>query len=215
MSEHDFGSLTLDSFLAVLGSGAPTPGGGSGAAVTGALGAALVQMLAELTKGRKKYAEHEPLMNAIAEQAAEERATLLALATEDAGAYDAVSQAFKLPRESDEEKAARTEAIQQALQGACEVPLRIMERCCEVIALAKQAVLYGNTNAASDGAAGAEFARAALKVASYNVRINLGSIKDQDFIKQASGRMDEMNHMGTGAATFVDSHVSDLWNASA
>jgi formiminotetrahydrofolate cyclodeaminase len=215
MSEHDFGSLTLDAFRDVLGSDTPTPGGGSGAAVTGAMGASLVRMLAVLTTGRKKYVEHEPLMQAIAEQAAEEGAKLMALATEDAGAYDAVSRSFKLPRESDEEKAARTSAIQDALKGACEVPLRIMERCCEVIALAKNAVLYGNTNAISDGAAGAELARAALKVASYNVRINLGSIKDADYVKAASGRMDEMLHMGIGAATYVDGHVSEMWSAPA
>ena len=215
MSEHDFGSLTVDAFFDALGSDAPTPGGGSGAAVAGAMGASLVGMLAVLTVGRKKYADHEPLMQAIAEQALEERGTLMALAAEDAGAYDAVSQAFKLPRESEEEKAARTAAIQDALRGACEVPLRIMERCCEVIALAKNAVLYGNKNAVSDGAAGAELARAALKVASYNVQINLGSIKDAEYVKLARGRMNEMNHMGIGSATFIDSHVSEQWGGAA
>jgi formiminotetrahydrofolate cyclodeaminase len=215
MSDHDFASLTLTGFFDALGSAAPTPGGGSGAAVTGAMGASLVRMLANLTIGRAQYADHEPLMQAIAEQAAEENANLMQLASEDAAAYDAVGRAFKLPKESDEEKAVRTAAIQEALKGACEVPLRIMERCCEVIALAKNAVLYGNKNALSDGAAGAELARAGLKVASYNVRINLGSIKDADYVKAASGRMEEMSHMGIGAATFIDSHVSEQWSASA
>ena len=213
MSKHDFGSLTVEGFFDALGKDAPTPGGGSAAAVSGAMGASLVRMLALLTVGRKKYAEHEPLMQAIAEQALEERERLMALAAEDAGAYDAVSQAFKLPRESDEEKAARAAAIQAAMKGACEVPLQVMEHCCEVIALAKNAVLYGNVNAASDGAAGAELARAALKVASYNVQINLGSIKDAEYVKLARGRMDEMNHMGTGAASFVESHVTSTWSA--
>ena len=212
MSEHEFGSLSLDAFFDTLGSDAPTPGGGSSAGIAAAMGASLVRMLALVTVGRKKYADHEALMQAIAEQAAEERANLMALAADDAQAYDAVSKAFKLPRETDAEKAARSAAIQDAMKGACDVPLKIMERCCEVIALAKNAVLYGNQNAASDGAAGAELARAALKIASYNVRINLGSIKDADYVQAARGRMDEMSHMGTGAAVFVDSHVSDLWS---
>ena len=201
MSDPDFGSLTLSDFLEVLGSDSPTPGGGSGAAVTGAMGAALVGMLASLTVGKKKYADHEELMKAIVEQSAEERGKLMALAIEDAGAYDAVSAAFKMPREDDEAKAARTAAIQASLQGACEVPLRIMERCCEVIALAKQASLYGNTNAASDGAAGAEMARAALKIASYNVKINLGSIKDASYVAQATGRLEDVSFHPAGLET--------------
>ena len=213
MSEHDFGDLTVDGFFDALGSDAPTPGGGSGAAVAAAMGATLVRMLAVLTVGRKKYAEHEPLMQAIAEQAQEEREKLMVLASEDAGAYAAVTRAFELPQETDEEKAARTQAIQIAMKGACDVPLKIMEHCCEVIALAKNAVLYGNVNAVSDGAAGAELARAALRIASYNVRTNLGSIEDAEYVQQARGRMDEMNHMGTGAATFVDSHVQSTWSA--
>jgi formiminotetrahydrofolate cyclodeaminase len=215
MSEHDYRSPSLAEFLEALASDRPTPGGGTGAAVTGALGAALVRMLAVLTVGRKKYADHEKLMQAIAEQAAEERETLMTLAAKDAAAYDAVGAAFKLPRASEAQKAARAEAIQTAMKGACEVPLQVMERCLEVIALAKSAVTRGNVNAVSDGAAGAELARAALKVASYNVKINLGSIKDEAYVKDATARMDEMLYMGVNAANFVDSHVNETWNASA
>lgn len=211
MADHDFRSPSIHEFLETLGSDSPTPGGGTGAAVTGALGAALVRMLANLTTGRKKYADHETIMQAVAEEAAAEQDRLMDLAAEDAAAYDAVSAAFKLPRDSDEDKAARTAAIQDALKGACEVPLKVMERCLEVIALAKTAVLRGNTNAASDGAAGAELARAALKVASYNVRINVGSIKDAEYVKAATARMDEMFYMATNTASEVEAHVMDLW----
>jgi len=211
MSNHEFRSPSVSDFLEALGSASPTPGGGTGAAVTGALGASLVRMLALLTVGREKYADHEELMQAVAEHAAEEQANLMNLAAEDAGAYDAVGAAFKLPRESDEDKAARTAAIQEALKGACEVPLKIMERCLEVIALAKTAVTRGNTNAASDGAAGAEFARSALKVASYNVRINLASIKDTEYVNAATSRMEEMFYMASNAASEVETHVMDLW----
>ena len=213
MSEHDFKSPSVEAFLDRLGSDAPTPGGGSAAAVTGAMGASLVGMLANLTLGRKKYEEHEKLMTAIAEEAEAERMRLLELAADDAVAYEKVGAAYKLPKETDEEKAARAEAIQAALHGACDVPLAIMERCLEVISLAKTAVQYGNKNALSDGAAGAEFARAALRVASYNVKINLGSIKDATYAKNARTRMDEMDYMGGNAATWIDSRVNELWSS--
>ena len=214
MTGNGYGSQTVSEFLVALTSDAPTPGGGSGAAVTGALGASLVGMLAGLTVGRKKYAEHEALMQAIVEEAVERRDALLALAHADAKAYNAVSAAFKHPKTTDEEKAARRTAIQDALKGACETPLRIMEECLAVIGLAKNAVQRGNANAASDGAAGAELARAALKVASYNVKINLGSIKDEQFVKDARTRVDEMSYMGTAAANEVDSHVNDMWSSA-
>ncbi|MEZ6007416.1 MAG: cyclodeaminase/cyclohydrolase family protein [Planctomycetota bacterium] len=207
-----FRSMTLDAFLDALASDAPTPGGGTGAAVAGALGASLVAMLAGLTVGRKKYAASEELMVAIGEEAAAAREALLELAQEDANAYEAVGTALQMPKGTDDEKAARTEAVQAAMKGACEVPLRVMERCLEVIGYAKNAVRRGNVNAASDGAAGAELARAALKVAAYNVKINLGSIKDEAYVSAARTRMDEMLYMGTAAAQEIDSHVNDLWS---
>ncbi len=213
MSKHDFHSPSIQDFLMNLGSDAPAPGGGTGAAVSGAMGAALVRMLANLTVGRKKYADHEPLMKAIAEQAGEECETLLNLAEEDATAYDAVSACFKMPKETDEDKAARRDALQAAMKGACDVPLRVMERCLEVISLAKTAVKHGNTNAISDGAAGAELARAGMRVASYNVKINLGSIKDEAYVHQARARMDEMDYMGLGAASEIDTRVNELWDS--
>lgn len=204
-------SMTLDAFLDALASDAPTPGGGTGAAVVGAVGASLVAMLARLTVGRKRYAAHEELMQAVAEEAASARTALLDLAQEDARAYEAVGAALQMAKGSEEEKAARSAALQEAMKGACDVPLRVMERCLEVISLAKNAVRRGNVNAASDGAAGAELARSALRVAAYNVKINLGSIQDQAFTNAARTRMDEMLYMGTAAAQEIDSHVNDLW----
>ncbi|MHC5010644.1 MAG: cyclodeaminase/cyclohydrolase family protein [Planctomycetota bacterium] len=211
MPDHDFRSPSVEAFLEDVGSNRPTPGGGTGAAVTGALGASLVRMVAALTIGKKKYAEHEELMEAVAESARESADALLGLAAEDAAAYDAVTAAFRLPKETDEEKAARGAAIQEAFRGAIEVPLRVMERCVEAIGLAKNVVAYGNQNAASDGAAGAELCRAALKVASYNVKINLGSVKDEAYVRMTRTRMDEMLYMGTNVAQEIDSRVNDLW----
>jgi ABC-2 type transport system ATP-binding protein len=208
---HDFGQETVEGFLERLGSDAPTPGGGTGAAVTGAMGAALVRMLALLTVGRPKYREHEALMQAIAEQAGEEQRTLLALATEDATVYDRVSAAYRMPKETDEQRSARSKAIQEALRGAIDVPLRVMERCAEVISLAKNAVPRGNRNAVSDGAAGAELARSALKVASYNVKINLAAVEDATYAKFTRTRVDEMTYMAMAAVQEIDSFVQDLW----
>jgi formiminotetrahydrofolate cyclodeaminase len=208
---HDFSTPTVEAFLERLGSASPTPGGGTGAAVTGAMGAALVRMLALLTVGRPKYAAHEKLMEAIAETAREAMEDLLRLAARDAAAYDVVSAAYKLPRQTDEEKATRQARIQEALRGAIEVPLEVMERCAEVIGLAKNAVEVGNVNAVSDGAAGAELCRAALKVASYNVKINLVAVTDEAYAKVVRTRMDEILYMGTNVATVVDSRVNELW----
>lgn len=206
-----YADQSVHAFLAALASDAPTPGGGTGAAVVGATGAALVGMLAALTVGRPKYAADEALMRAIVEQAAEHRARLLALADEDARSYDAVSAAYKLPKGTEAEAAARKAAIQAALKGAIEPPLRVMEVCADLVSLAKAAVAKGNPNAASDGAAGAEFARAAMTVAAYNVRINLVAVDDERYAKDVRTRLDEMLYMGTTAASEIDSRVADLW----
>jgi formiminotetrahydrofolate cyclodeaminase len=213
MPEHEFRSASVAAFLDGVASDAPTPGGGAAAAVAGATGAALVGMLARLTVGRPAYEAHEKLLAAVAEQADEERQTLLELAEKDAAAYDAVTVAYGLPQDTTEQRTMRQEAVQAALRGACEIPLAIMERCLEVIGLARNAVTRGYRNAASDGAVGAELARAALKSASYNVRANLASIEDADYVKASTTRLDEMLYMGINAANTVDSHVQDLWGA--
>jgi formiminotetrahydrofolate cyclodeaminase len=211
MADHDFAGDTLEGFLEALGSDTPTPGGGTAAAVAGAMGASLVAMLARLTIGREAYRSAWPLMTAVADEAASVGRALLELAEEDARAYDAVSAAYRMPKGTDAEQAARTAAIQAALKGATEAPLRVMERCAEVIGLAKNAVSSGNKNALSDGAAGAELARSALKVASYNVRINLASVKDEAFAKEVRARMDEILYMATRVAQGIESQVNDLW----
>jgi formiminotetrahydrofolate cyclodeaminase len=206
-----FGQLTLRGFCEALSHHHPTPGGGTGAAVTGAMGAALVRMLAVLTIGKPKFAAQEPLMKAVADGAQDAMNRLLALADDDAKAYDAVSAAYKLPKETPDDQAKRKAAIQAAMKGAVEPPLRVMEQCLEVIGLAKNAVGQGNPNAASDGAAGAEFCRSAMTVASYNVRINLVAIDDAAFAKATRTRLDEILYMGAATASEIDSRVQDMW----
>jgi formiminotetrahydrofolate cyclodeaminase len=116
-----------------------------------------------------------------------------------------------MPKATEAEQAARRAAIQSAMKGAVAPPLRVMEQCLEVIGLAKNAVALGNPNAASDGAAGAELCRAAMTVASYNVRINLVGIDDEGFAKEMRTRVDEILYMGATTASEIDSKVQEMW----
>jgi methenyltetrahydrofolate cyclohydrolase len=211
MSQKLFSDMTIRELLDALGGPAPTPGGGTGAAVAGALGASLIRMFAVLTLGKPKYAAHEKLMQAVADQANEATERFLSLAQEDAAAYDAVSASYKLPKGTPAEEASRKAAIQGALKMACLVPLHVMEQALETIGLAKMAVPVGNKNAASDGAAGAELAHAAMVVASYNVRINLASIDDATFSKDMRTRLDEISYMGSASKNEISSAVLDSW----
>ncbi len=167
-----------------LASGSPTPGGGSAAAHAGAMGAALVAMVARLSIGKKQYAEVEADMQAILHESEALRSDLSAAVVQDAAAFDAIMTAFKLPRASDDEKLARSAAIQTATTHAAEVPLEVARKAVRIFELALQVANSGNTNAISDGASGAALAQAALTGAGYNVRINILGLKDQSAAAQ-------------------------------
>ena len=173
------GGESLTGFLATVASSAPVPGGGSVAALAGALGAALAQMVAGLTIGRKKYAAVETEMKERALQAAALVRRLDALRVEDAAAYAMVSAAYQLPKETPEQSAARDAAIQRALVDAATTPLETARCCAEVAALAAFAAEHGNTNAASDAGVAALLAEAACRGAVYNVRINVVAMPDR------------------------------------
>jgi methenyltetrahydrofolate cyclohydrolase len=175
-------TFDLNAFIASLASGEPTPGGGSAAALAGALGAALAAMVGRLTAGRPKYATVNDQMQSAIVEADRLRGRLLALVDEDAAAYDQVRAAYRLPKETVEQQAARAAAIQQALQGASRTPLATVEACLAVLRLAERVVVSGNPNAATDGAVGALLAHAGLQGAALNVQINLGSIDDTAFV---------------------------------
>jgi formiminotetrahydrofolate cyclodeaminase len=171
----------LSTFLDELASGEPTPGGGSAAALASALGAALTAMVANLTVGRKRYVDVDGQMQAVLHEAETLRARLTALVAEDAQAYEQVRAAYRLPNESADDLAARSAAIQAAMQGASLTPLATMRACIAVLRLAEQAATLGNVNAATDGAVGALLAQAGLRGAALNVRVNLGGIVDRSF----------------------------------
>jgi len=169
---------TVEGFLDSVASRTPTPGGGSVAAIAAATGAALVAMVARLTMGREGFEAVEPRMAEIEERADAERAVLLELADRDAEAFEAVMEAFALPKRSDDEKAARSMAIQAAFVGAADVPMEVARRAVELLGLALETVSTGNPDAASDGASGAAMLHAAVLCATSNVDINAASLKD-------------------------------------
>src|SRR5688572_19155581 len=172
------GGESLSGFVASVASPAPTPGGGSVAAHAGALGAALAQMVAGLTVGKKKYASVEAEMREIAVAAAELGNRLSGLVQRDAQSYNAVAEAYRMPKEPADAAAARAKAIEAALLGASEVPLETARACADVAELAERTARLGNTNAVSDAGVGALLAEAACKGAAYNVRINVVALEN-------------------------------------
>src|SRR5207302_8851620 len=154
---------TVSDFLDVVASDAPTPGGGTSAAVAAAEGAALIAMVARLTVGKKDYEAVNHRMGEIVQQADAARTNFLALADRDAAAFDAVMAAFKLPKGNDKEKAARSAAIQRATEGAANAPLEVASRAADLLPLASEATETGNEQAASDGATAAQLLRAAVE----------------------------------------------------
>ena len=173
--------LTLQAFLDQLASGASTPGGGSAAGLMGAMGAALVAMVCQFTVGREKYAAVDADMRRVLDAAEAARRVLTDAIAADVAAFDQVMAAYGLPKVADEEKAARTEAIQLALKAATEVPLACARVCAEVIRLSAEAAEHGNANVVSDAGVAVMAAYAGLKSAALNVYVNAGSIRDEAF----------------------------------
>ena len=173
------GGQSLSSFVSSVAAATPAPGGGSVAAHAGSLAAALAQMVAGLTIGKKKYAAVEAQMKEAALKASGLVTKLGELVERDAQSYGAVMNAYKLPNEPEDAAKARTKAIDDALVGAAQVPLETAKACAEVAELCAFVAEKGNTNAVSDGGVGALLAEAACKGAVYNVRINVSSMSDK------------------------------------
>ena len=175
----------------------PTPGGGSVAAVCGALSAALARMVAGLAIGKEVRLESQDELRQIQEDGKSLQTRLLALADEDSAAYDAVAGAFKLPKATHEDKKRRSEAIQIVLKKAAEIPLSTMETCGKVIELSKRALEKGSKSAFTDAGSAALIAHAALEVAGLNVKVNLLSIKDEAFCAKTRANMDSISKSGS------------------
>jgi formiminotetrahydrofolate cyclodeaminase len=178
----DFAKLPLEQFLDEIASVSPTPGGGTAAAAAGATGAALVEMVAALTLSREKYSAVHESVAAIAEKARAARGELLELAREDSLAYDAVVAARRLPKDTEEEKKTRSEAIQESNRYASQVPMRTARAAAQLLAALPELVEKGNPNALSDAGAAALLLDAAAEGALLNVGINLPGISDQELV---------------------------------
>lgn len=183
---------SLQSFLDLLASNTPTPGGGGVAALNGAMGAALVSMVCNLTIGKKKYAAVEAEMQEILQQSEALRAQLADMVAKDVAVFNKVMAAYGLPRQTDTDKQVRSDAIQAALKGATLVPLETARACAKVIALTKPVAERGNINAASDAGSAAQAALAGMNSAALNVYINLGSIKDGAFVAEKQAALEKI-----------------------
>ena len=179
-------------FVAATASKEPTPGGGAIAALTGATGAALAEMVANLTFGKKGYEEVQSEMEELQTKSEAIRNRMLELSQADADVFNIFMNALGLPKNTDEEKATRTAAIQQAYKDAAMVPFKIGELAYQIFDLAELASRKGNQNLITDGIIAAINARAAVKAAFLNVRINLSGIKDEAFVANVSAKMNSI-----------------------
>ncbi len=170
--------LKTSEFVDLLASDAPAPGGGSAAALEGALGAALTAMVCGLTVGKKKYAEYQELAEEAQKKATDLKARFVDVMDRDTEAFNVVSAAFGMPKDTDEEKAARSAAIQKGLEGCTKTPFEMMELAVETLELTASILGKSNDSAASDLGVSALSLRAAIQGAWLNVLINIGSLKD-------------------------------------
>lgn len=175
---------TVTSFVDLMSSDAPAPGGGSAAALEGALGAALTAMVCALTQGKKKYAEFAELTATVGEKAQVLKVQYVDVIDRDTEAFNAVSAVFAMPKDTDEEKTARSAAMQEALKGCTKTPFEMMELAVKALELTDSIVGKSNASAASDLGCAALSLKAAIQGAWLNVLINIGGLKDQAFADQ-------------------------------
>lgn len=185
-----FTEKSVDEFLDALASKEPAPGGGSGAALGGALAAALVSMVCNLTIGKKGYEDVQEPMADLLRRSEAIRNELPQLLEADTQVYGQVMAAYRQPRKTPEQKRARNIAMQGALKEATEVPLSIAERCAQVVELSLPAAEMGNQWAVSDAGVGVLLADASMRAALLNVYINLSSIKDKDYVQETLTRVE-------------------------
>jgi formiminotetrahydrofolate cyclodeaminase len=189
------GAQTIDAFLEALASDSPTPGGGAVAALAAASGAALIEMVCNLTVNKKNYEEEWDRMREIRAEAGRVRTQLVTLADRDATAFDGVMEALRMPKDTDQQKAVRSAAIQRGYLAAAQVPLEIARASAALLPLAAETVERGNVNAASDGASAAHLLFAGTECAIANVQINAAALKDQDAASRLREEVTSMQRM--------------------
>ena len=184
--------MSVVDFLEKTASNSPVPGGGSIAALSAAFSSALTQMVANLTLGKKGYEDVQEEAGFIVKEAERMRGFFVEYIDKDSDAFNEVMNAFKLPKDTDEKMEYRKKAIQEATKVAALVPLDIAREAYKIMDLAQVVVEKGNKNAVTDGAVATMLARTAVLSALYNVKINLSSIKDKEFVEKISKEVDEL-----------------------
>lgn len=187
--------LTVKEFLNKVAGSDPVPGGGSIAALNGAIASALAAMVANLTIGKKGYELHEELMRHISGVALQQKEAFVADIDRDSEAYDKVFACFKMSKATDEEKAARSTAIQEATKFAALVPMQVARSAYELMTVIMDVARLGNRNAVTDACVAMMSARSAVLGALMNVRINLGSLKDKEFVSKLQSEADELERL--------------------
>lgn len=199
--------LTCRDFIDVLASSAPAPGGGGAAAFVGAIGMALGNMVGSLTVGKKKYADVEDDIIELKGKSDALQKKLLALVAADAEAFEPLSRAYGLPKDTEEEKKHKAEVMEKCLHDACEVPLDIMRACCEAIDLHEQFAAKGAAIAISDVGCGVVCCKAALRAASLNVFINTKSMTDAQYADKCNSEAHNMMDMYLAKADAIFADV--------
>ena len=200
--------LSCEKFLAELASKAPTPGGGGTAALVGAAGVALGNMVGNLTTGKKKYAAVEADIQALNTKADALRKELEALVQADADAFAPLAAAYGLPKDTPEQAAHKAAVLEKALDAACAVPLEVMEKCAEGIALVEEYAAKGSVMAVSDAGCAAALCKVALQAASLNVFINTKSMKNREYADELNKKADEMLSVYTKKAEEIYQSVA-------
>ncbi len=191
----------LHAFLDEVASSSPAPGGGSVAALSGALGSALTSMVCNLTIGKKKYADVESELKKVLSQAEHLRKQFTELVDRDTHAFNKVMEAITLPKDTDPQKALRAAAIREATKEATLVPLEVMKHCIDALALAQTVATKGNVNSVSDVGVSALMLHAAVEGAALNVRINLNSLDDPEFV---GWKEDEVQSLRSTSALMLE-----------
>ena len=184
--------LTVKEFLGKVAGSDPVPGGGSVAALNGAIASSLAAMVAGLTIGKKGYEEHEELMGYLCTVAQQQQALFVTDVDRDSEAYNQVFDCFKLPKSTDEEKAVRSAAIQEATKQAALIPMEVARRAFELMGVIADVARLGNRNAVTDACVAMMAARSSVLGALMNVRINLGSLKDKAFVEELRTEADAL-----------------------
>jgi len=200
----------LKEFIELLASKEPAPGGGAASALVGAIGTALSSMVANLTIGKERFKDKEPLIKEIVKETQKLQEEFLVLIEKDAKAFDNVSKALKLPKNTTEEKIKRKELLENALKEATLVPLSIMEKSLKALETLERALGNSNPNVVSDIGVGAVCLRSALQGAWLNIKINLMSINDKEFVKETQQKAESLLNKGIQIADKLYQEVESM-----